>query len=168
MPIPDFQSLMLPVLEFYGDKLEHGSQDALGHLKTKLKLSDEEINELLPSGRQFRFNNRVGWAIIYLKKYGLLNRPSRDKKMGFLLIFFTFSAPENTRTNLRHPPPLKSHLTTRFIRLCKFSKYFSHAPKRFQQKSQTNPFKGRIFPKNNSDNPWVKVILNTCMCLILL
>ena len=44
MPIPDFQSLMLPVLEFYGDKLEHGSQDALGHLKTKLKLTDEEIN----------------------------------------------------------------------------------------------------------------------------
>ena len=79
MPIPDFQSLMLPVLEFYGDKLEHGSQDALGHLKTKLKLTDEEINELLPSGRQFRFNNRVGWAIIYLKKSGLLNRPSRGK-----------------------------------------------------------------------------------------
>jgi restriction system protein len=79
MPIPDFQSLMLPVLEFYGNKLEHGSQDALGHLKTKLKLTDEEINELLPSGRQFRFNNRVGWAIIYLKKSGLLNRPSRGK-----------------------------------------------------------------------------------------
>ena len=79
MPIPGFQSLMLPILEFYGDKLEHGSQDALGHLKTKLKLTDEEINELLPSGRQFRFNNRVGWAIIYLKKSGLLNRPSRGK-----------------------------------------------------------------------------------------
>ena len=48
MPIPDFQSLMLPVLEFYGDKLEHRSQDALGHLKTKLKLTDEEINAASP------------------------------------------------------------------------------------------------------------------------
>jgi len=77
MPIPDFQSLMLPILEFYGDQLEHGSQDALGHLRIKLNLNDEEINELLPSGKQYRFNNRVGWAIIYLMKSGLLNRPSR-------------------------------------------------------------------------------------------
>lgn len=79
MPIPDFQSLMLPILEYYGDKLEHGSQDALGHLKTKLKLTDEEIKELLPSGKQYRFNNRVGWATIYLMKSGLLSRPSRGK-----------------------------------------------------------------------------------------
>lgn len=79
MPIPDFQSLMFPLLEFYGDKLEHGSQDALCYLKTKLKLTDDEINELLPSGKQYRFNNRVGWAIIYLMKSGLLNRPSRGK-----------------------------------------------------------------------------------------
>jgi len=79
MPIPDFQSLMLPILEYYGDKLEHGSQDALGYLKIKLKLTDEETKELLPSGKQYRFNNRVGWAIIYLKKSGLLSRPSRGK-----------------------------------------------------------------------------------------
>jgi restriction system protein len=79
MPIPDFQSLMLPVLEYYGDNLEHGSQDALSHLKITLKLSDEEIKELLPSGKQYRFNNRVGWAIIYLLKSGLLSRPSRGK-----------------------------------------------------------------------------------------
>jgi len=70
---------MLPILEYYGDKLEHGSQDALGYLKIKLKLTDEETKELLPSGKQYRFNNRVGWAIIYLKKSGLLSRPSRGK-----------------------------------------------------------------------------------------
>jgi len=70
---------MLPILEYYGDKLEHGSQNVLGNLKIKLKLTDEEINELLPSGKQYRFNNRVGWAIIYLMKSGLLNRPSRGK-----------------------------------------------------------------------------------------
>ena len=79
MPIPDFQSLMLPILEFYGDKLEHGQQNVLSYLKTKLKLTEEEINELLPSGRQNRFNNRVGWANIYLMKSGLLDRPSRGK-----------------------------------------------------------------------------------------
>ena len=79
MPIPDFQSLMLPVLDYYGDKIEHGSQEALVHLKTKLKLTNEEINETLPSGKQYRFNNRVGWAIIYLLKSGLLDRLSRGK-----------------------------------------------------------------------------------------
>jgi restriction system protein len=79
MPIPDFQSLMLPILEYYGDKLEHGSQNVLSDLKIKLKLTDDEINELLPSGKQYRFNNRVGWATIYLMKSGLLNRPSRGK-----------------------------------------------------------------------------------------
>ena len=79
MPIPDFQSLMLPILELYGDKLEHGSQNVLNDLRVQLKLSDDEINELLPSGKQYRFNNRVGWATIYLMKSGLLNRPSRGK-----------------------------------------------------------------------------------------
>jgi restriction system protein len=79
MPIPDFQSLMLPVLEFHGDNKEHGSQETLGHLKIKLKLTDAEINELLPSGRQQRFSNRVGWAIIHLMKSVLLKRQSRGK-----------------------------------------------------------------------------------------
>jgi len=79
MPIPDFQSLMLPILELYGDKLEHGSQNVLNDLRVQLKLTDEEINELLPSGKQYRFNNRFGWATVYLLKSGLLDRPSRGK-----------------------------------------------------------------------------------------
>lgn len=44
MLIPDFQSLMLPILEYYGDKLEHGSLDALGHLKEKFA---ESLYDLL-------------------------------------------------------------------------------------------------------------------------
>jgi restriction system protein len=77
MPIPDFQSLMLPILEMYGDNREHSSMSVLNDLKLKLKLSDEEINELLPSGKQYRYNNRFGWATVYLLKSGLLSRPSR-------------------------------------------------------------------------------------------
>jgi restriction system protein len=77
MPIPDFQSLMLPILTLYGDKREHGSLDILNDLRSQLKLTDEEKNELLPSGKQYRFNNRFGWATVYLLKAGLLNRPSR-------------------------------------------------------------------------------------------
>ena len=77
MPIPDFQSLMLPILTLYGDKCEHGSLDILNNLRKQLKLTDEEKNELLPSGKQYRFNNRFGWATVYLLKAGLLSRPSR-------------------------------------------------------------------------------------------
>jgi len=79
MPIPDFQSLMLPILEMYEDNREHSSLSVLNDLKLKLKLSDEEINELLPSGKQYRYNNRFGWATVYLLKSGLLSRPSRGK-----------------------------------------------------------------------------------------
>jgi restriction system protein len=79
MPVPDFQSLMLPILEIYIDQLEHGQQEVIDLLSKKLKLSEEEINELLPSGKQNRFKNRVGWATIYLMKSGLLDRPSRGK-----------------------------------------------------------------------------------------
>lgn len=79
MPIPDFQSLMLPILEMYGDNREHQSLSVLNDLKVKLKLTDQEINELLPSGKQYRYNNRFGWATVYLLKSGLLSRPSRGK-----------------------------------------------------------------------------------------
>lgn len=79
MPIPDFQSLMLPILEMYGDNREHSSLSVLNDLKVKLKLTDQEINELLPSGKQYRYNNRFGWATVYLLKSGLLSRPSRGK-----------------------------------------------------------------------------------------
>jgi len=79
MPIPDFQSLMLPILEMYGDNREHSSLSVLNDLKVKLKLTDQESNELLPSGKQYRYNNRFGWATVYLLKSGLLSRPSRGK-----------------------------------------------------------------------------------------
>lgn len=79
MPVPDFQSLMLPVLQYYGDKLEHTKQETIDALALKLKLTEAERNDLLPSGGQYRFDNRVGWSITYLIKSGLLNRPSRGK-----------------------------------------------------------------------------------------
>ncbi|MGD1004655.1 MAG: restriction endonuclease [Methanoregulaceae archaeon] len=79
MAVPDFQTLMLPVLQYYGDKLEHTKQETINTLAVKLKLTKEEINDLLPSGNQYRYDNRVGWAITYLVKSGLLNRTSRGR-----------------------------------------------------------------------------------------
>lgn len=77
MAIPDYQTLMLPVLKLASDKQEHKFRDAVEELADEFALTDEERNELLPSGSQAIFNNRVGWARSYLKQAGLLDAPRR-------------------------------------------------------------------------------------------
>lgn len=77
MTIPDYQTLMLPVLRVASDRQEHKFSDCVQSLAKEFTLSDEEINELLPSGSQAVFNNRVGWARSYLKQAGLLTTPKR-------------------------------------------------------------------------------------------
>ena len=72
MAIPDFQSLMLPLLKFTSDQQEHGLRDITENLAKTFNLSKEEKNERLPSGRQELFYNRVGWACAYLKNAGLI------------------------------------------------------------------------------------------------
>lgn len=77
MTIPDYQSIMLPLLELLVDEKEHSLQESIEYLADKFKLSDEERKELLPSGRQYAFDNRVSWARTYLKKAGLLESTRR-------------------------------------------------------------------------------------------
>ncbi|AKB49363.1 Mrr restriction system protein [Methanosarcina barkeri str. Wiesmoor] len=73
MAVPDYQSLMLPLLKYAGDGEEHKIRNAIELLAEELRLSEEERRELLPSGQQAVFNNRIGWACTYLKKAGLLD-----------------------------------------------------------------------------------------------
>lgn len=82
MTIPDYQTLMLPVLKLAEDGKEHKFSHAVEALADQFSLSKEERNELLPSGSQAVFNNRVGWARSYLKQAGLLASPKR----GFFVI----------------------------------------------------------------------------------
>ena len=77
MPIPDYQTLMLPLLRFAADGDEHTTREAVEVLATEFQLTPAERNELLASGQQAIFNNRVGWANSYLKKAGLLESPRR-------------------------------------------------------------------------------------------
>jgi len=77
MPIPDFQSLMLPLLNSASDGKTQTLGDAREHLASVFTLTSDEIEELLPSGRQRRFNNRVAWAKVYLEQAGLLISPKR-------------------------------------------------------------------------------------------
>jgi restriction system protein len=75
--IPDYQTLMLPLLKLVSDKKEHKYRDLIENLATEFNITDEERKELLASGNQAIFDNRVGWAKTYLKKAGLLDSPKR-------------------------------------------------------------------------------------------
>ena len=69
--IPDYQTIMLPLLEFAGDKKEHHIREAIDYLAEKFSLTAEERKMLLPSGQEPIFDNRVRWAKTYLLKAGL-------------------------------------------------------------------------------------------------
>lgn len=77
MTIPDFQTIMLPLLKLAGDGEVHSIHEAVNRLADDFSLSEEERTKLLPSGQQPTFYNRVGWARTYLKKAGLLEDPRR-------------------------------------------------------------------------------------------
>ncbi|HTN64780.1 MAG TPA: restriction endonuclease [Burkholderiaceae bacterium] len=77
MAIPDYQTCMLPFLRFLGDGKEHSLREAEDALAASFNLSASERAELLPSGQQAIFRNRIGWARTYLKKAGLLDSPKR-------------------------------------------------------------------------------------------
>jgi len=79
MPIPDFQTLMLPLLKLTEDGEEHTLQEAREHLAAVFDVSEDEQAHLLPSGKDLTFRNRVGWAKTYLVKTRLLESPKRGR-----------------------------------------------------------------------------------------
>lgn len=77
MPVPDYESAMLPLLLLTSDGAEHRFRDAVEQLATQFELTDTERGEMLPSGTAPLFDNRVGWARTYLKQAGLLESSKR-------------------------------------------------------------------------------------------
>ncbi len=77
MAIPDYQSIMLPLLRFASDEKEHSLREAIEGLSNEFGLTDDEKKELLPSGQQPTFDNRVTWARTYITKAALLESPRR-------------------------------------------------------------------------------------------
>jgi restriction system protein len=75
--IPDYQSLMLPLLRLVSDKQEYKYRDLIEKLAIEFQLTDEGRKEMLASGSQPMFDNRVSWAKTYLKKAGLIDSPKR-------------------------------------------------------------------------------------------
>ncbi len=94
MPIPDFQAIMLPLLRLCQSGSELRIADTRQLLAEEFALTPDELIELLPSGTQSRFNNRVAWAKVYLERAGLVEKTRR----GF------FKITDQGRTVLANPP----------------------------------------------------------------
>jgi restriction system protein len=77
MAIPDFQSIMRPLLEHLSDGEERSNDETLEALSAHFKLSASELQQLLPSGKQTVFRNRVAWTKTHLKQAGLIDSPRR-------------------------------------------------------------------------------------------
>ncbi len=90
MTIPDFQSIMLPLLKIISDGREYQTREIINKIADEFNLSEEDRKKLLPSGTQPIIDNRVGWAKSYMKNAGLLESPKRgyvkisDRGIGVL------------------------------------------------------------------------------------
>jgi len=76
--IPDFQTIMLPFLQILSNGKEHTTKETNQKLAEHFHLTEEELNEYLPSGSQKTFPNRVAWAKSYLKMAGLIESTNRS------------------------------------------------------------------------------------------
>lgn len=101
MPVPDFPSITLPLLELAGLG-QIKTRDAVETLADRFGLTPAEREEILPSGHKTRFSNRVHWAIVYLQKGGLIQRLARG----------VYAITEAGKDVLTHPP---SRIDRRFL-----------------------------------------------------
>ncbi len=124
MTIPDYQSIMLPLLKLLANGEEHSLRESIEKLAEIFELSGEEKKELLPSGQQPVFDNRVGWARTYMKKAGLLESTRR----GF------FKITERGREALKQNP---SEINVKFL---------EQYPE-FREFKETRKEKGRVVPE---------------------
>lgn len=77
MTIPDFQTVMRPVLTLLSDGKVWSTRDVIGAIADQFRLTDEERAQLIPSGRQRTIDNKVHWSLTHMSQAGLLERPVR-------------------------------------------------------------------------------------------
>jgi len=94
MAIPDFQSLMLPLLRSLADGSERSTQETLDALAEELGLTEADVTQPMPSRKAPLFTNRVAWAKLHLKRAGLIDSPRRG----------VYRLTERGRAVLRTPP----------------------------------------------------------------
>ncbi|MFT3748577.1 MAG: restriction endonuclease [Agriterribacter sp.] len=128
MLIPDYQTVMLPLLNLLSDGAEHSMKDIVPELGKQFKLTEDEMSILLPSGGSLLFASRVGWARTYLKKAGLVDSPKR----AVLVIT------ERGKKVLREKPSkIDNQLLRRFPEFVEFQNFKKETPESPNQ-TQTN------------------------------
>ena len=113
MAIPDYQKIMLPLLQLAGDGKEHSLRGATENIINEFKLTEEEQKQLLPSGTQRVIANRVGWAVTYLKKCKLLESTER----GYFII-----TQRGIDILKKNPTRIDSHFLEQFSEYHEFKK----------------------------------------------
>lgn len=103
MPIPDYQTLMRPILELLADGAEHPLRNIKETLAVQFALTPDEREQMLPSGASTMFTDRVGWARYYLQRAGMLRQPRRS----------VYQLTDSGRTLLRNVP---GRITTSHLR----------------------------------------------------
>src|SRR5215203_5929959 len=78
MPVPDYQTLMRPLLVYGQDGSEKNIREAINAIADQFHLTEQERGQMLPSGKQTLLSNRVHWARTYLDKAGALKRTRRS------------------------------------------------------------------------------------------
>lgn len=77
MAMPTYEQVMLPLLEILRNESIYTNKECIDILAEKLNITEEELRELLPSGKKKIFYDRVNWAKTYMKKAGLVEAPRR-------------------------------------------------------------------------------------------
>jgi len=122
--IPKFQEITLPMLQMASDGEVWSLADAREELAKHFQLTEEEIEELLPSGRQARFANRVAWAKVYLERGALLSSPERAH----------FQITDRGREVLQNPP---EEISVKFLsQYLEFQEFRSRSSKNREDESE--------------------------------
>ena len=130
MAIPDYQTLMLPLLRYAGDQKEHSLRQAIDALADQFSVTDEERKTLLPSGQQAILDNRVGWARTYMKKAGLLESPKR----GILRI-----TSRGLEVLASKPPKIDAKFLKQFPEFVVFQSLKSEEPGQLEADTENTP-----------------------------
>lgn len=117
MAIPGFQEMFLPFLQRLADGKEHAMNEVRDYIADRLQLSQEDRDELIPSGVSTRLANRVGWTRTHLAQAGLIER----------IDWGVYRITEAGQKLAANPPP---KLDLRFLDTIPQHKAWFHAPRR--------------------------------------
>ena len=136
MPVPDYQSLMAPVLSALADGGDHSLAELRTVLAERLALAEEDLQAKIPSGTPL-FANRLHWAVTYMYQAGLLSRPKR----GVVRI-----TGRGRQVAAAHPDRVDVGVLSEFPEFIEF-KSRSHAPRQSSQTGQPELAKSEATPR---------------------